>query len=85
MSEQEVRAALRLAPIQSDNDLLPDQFSETFNLEDVLDRIAWAYIKRARRESGDKITKAAKLLGYDHYQVLSRKEKKLKEKFLDDE
>ena len=73
----DVRQALQLTPVQMDTEILNRPFSENFSLENVLDEVARHYIERARERTGDRITRTAKLLGYDHYQVLSRKLKNL--------
>ena len=63
----------QMMSVQMDTEILNRPFSENFSLENVLDEVARHYIERARERTGDRITRTAKLLGYDHYQVLSRK------------
>ena len=75
--EDDVRQALQLTPVQMDTEILNRPFSEDFSLEGVLDEVARHYIERARERTGDRITRTAKLLGYEHYQVLTRKMKNL--------
>ena len=74
---EDVRQALQLAPVQKDTEILNRPFTESFSLESVLDEVSRHYIERARERTGDRITRTAKLLGYEHYQVLSRKMKSL--------
>ena len=46
-------------------------------IENVLDAGARHYISRAQTQTGGRVTRAASLLGYEHYQVLNRKIKNL--------
>ena len=74
---EEIRTALQLAPVQKDKEILNRPFTEDFSLESVLDEVSRHYIERAGERTGNRITRTAKLLGYEHYQVLSRKMKNL--------
>ena len=73
----DIRQALQLTPVQMDTEILNRPFGEDFSLESVLDEVARHYIERTRERTDDRITRTAKLLGYEHYQVLSRKMKSL--------
>lgn len=74
---EDVRQALQLTPVQRDTEILNRPFTEGFSLETVLDEVSCHYIERARERTSGRITRTAKLLGYEHYQVLSRKMKSL--------
>ena len=69
--------AAQLAPIDADTEILNRPFREGFSLENVLDEVARHYISRAQTQTGGRVTRAASLLGYEHYQVLNRKIKNL--------
>ena len=75
--QEDIRTALQLAPIEKDTEILNRPFSEGFSLEEVLDEVARHYIKRANEHTRGRITRTARLLGYEHYQVLGRKMKNL--------
>ena len=69
----DIRYALQLAPVEKDTEILNRTFSEDFRLEDVLDEVSRHYVNRAKEQTGGRITRMAKLLGYEHYQMLRRK------------
>jgi two-component system response regulator PilR (NtrC family) len=49
-----------------------------FNLAKHLEEIQSQYLQRAMEEAGNVKTRAAELLGYDHYQTLDAQLKRLK-------
>ena len=79
----DIRAALRLAPVEQEAPVLSRAFTENFSLDDVLDEVTRHYIERARVQLGGSltkgvsITKAAKILGFKNYQTLSNRIDKL--------
>jgi DNA-binding NtrC family response regulator len=74
---EDIQSILQLAPIDADTEILNRPFREGFSLENVLDEVARHYISRAQTQTGGRVTRAASLLGYEHYQVLNRKIKNL--------
>ena len=83
ISGDDIRAALRLAPVEQEAPVLSRPFTENFSLDDVLDEVTRHYIARARVQLGGSltkgvsITKAAKILGFKNYQTLSNRIDKL--------
>ena len=74
---EDIQSILQLAPIDTDTEILNRPFREGFSLENVLDEVARHYITRAQAQTGGRVTRAARMLGYEHYQVLNRKIKNL--------
>lgn len=66
---EDVRSSLLHIHKQSEN-LLDLPFTQDFDLQQLLDNVSRAYVHRAMKQSGDKKTAAAKLLGFSNYQTL---------------
>jgi DNA-binding NtrC family response regulator len=66
---QDVQSSLLDIHKRSEN-LLELSFTQGFDLQGLLDNISRTYIQRALRNSGDRKSAAAKLLGFANYQTL---------------
>lgn len=77
LSERDIEAALLPDASVERDDLLGRPFGTNFNLDIILEEITAHYIERALKKSGGVKTRAAKLLGYDNYQRLDAKMRKL--------
>ena len=66
---EDVRSSLLHIHKQSQN-LLDLPFTQDFDLQQLLDNVSRAYVHRAMKQSGDRKTAAAKLLGFSNYQTL---------------
>ncbi len=67
---EDVRSSL-LKVSDSGGDVMARPLTEGFDLQALLDEISSAYIKRALKQSGDRKTTAANLLGFTNHQTLS--------------
>lgn len=77
LTGRDIEAALLPdASVERDN-LLSRSFGIDFNLDTILDEITAHYIERALEKCGGVKARAARLLGYDNYQRLDAKMRKL--------
>lgn len=65
----DVRSSLLHVHKRSEN-LLDLQLTQDFDLQQLLDNVSRVYVLRAMKQSGDRKTAAAKLLGFSNYQTL---------------
>lgn len=74
IDEAEIRAALLPGEYASrdrkSGNVLGRPLGDGFNLADTMGEVARHYLDRAMKESGGNMTKAATLVGIDHYQTL---------------
>ncbi len=74
----DIAEALAEVPGKKRVDPLSLPLGDGFNLIEHLEEIQRHYLQRAMEESGGVKTKAAELLGYDHYQTLDAQLKRLR-------
>lgn len=72
-------AALSSSLVPS-GDLLEQPLGGGFSLEELLNSIEHHYLRRAMKEANEKVTKAAALLGFEHYQTMQNRLKHFNEK-----
>jgi DNA-binding NtrC family response regulator len=73
---EDVNSALLQIQRQGDN-VLGRSFTQEFDLQRLLDDISRDYVLRAMKQTGDRKTVAAKLLGFSNHQTLSNWMKRL--------
>ncbi len=78
ITRAEIEDALNIARVPEDaSKVLERRLDENFDLKALLDEITGHYITRAGEQTNKNISKAAALLGFNHYQTLSKRMKKL--------
>jgi len=76
ITEQDAQAAVLLIHRKQDN-VLGRPLAQGFDLQRLLDDVSRDYIARALKQTGDRKTGAAELLGFQNYQTLSNWMKRL--------
>jgi transcriptional regulator with PAS, ATPase and Fis domain len=71
ISVEEMRNALLASPGQRADDILHRPLGDGLNLPELLDHVAYHYLKRAMEETDGNKTEAAKLVGLSSYQTLT--------------
>jgi DNA-binding NtrC family response regulator len=71
ISVEEMRSALLASPGQRADDILHRPLGDGLNLPELLDRVAYHYLKRSMEETDGNKTEAAKLVGLPSYQTLT--------------
>ncbi|MFT3695703.1 MAG: sigma-54 dependent transcriptional regulator [Kofleriaceae bacterium] len=71
ISVEEMRNALLASPGQRPDDILHRPLGDGLNLPELLDHVAYHYLKRAMDESKGNKTEAAELVGLPSYQTLT--------------
>ncbi len=78
ISRAEIQDALNIARVPEDaGKVLERRLDENFDLTALLDEITRHYIARAGEQTDKNRSKAAALLGFNHYQTLSKRMQKL--------
>ena len=76
INERVMRDALLQSPAKA-GDLLGREFDNSFKIQELIDDLKGHYIKKAMKEAGENKTKAAKMLGLNNYQTLTKWRKDL--------
>jgi DNA-binding NtrC family response regulator len=76
IQSDDVKSALLQIQRQGDN-VLGRSFTQDFDLQELLDEISRDYVSRALKQTGDRKTAAAKLLGFANHQTLGNWMKRL--------
>ncbi|RYF46242.1 MAG: sigma-54-dependent Fis family transcriptional regulator, partial [Comamonadaceae bacterium] len=76
IQSSDAQSALLQIQRQSDN-VLGRPLTQGFDLQGLLDEVSQEYVTRALKQTGDRKTSAAKLLGFANHQTLSNWIKRL--------
>ncbi len=76
ISEADMRESIMQMPQRNDG-VMNKEFVEDFNIQELIDEVEQHYIEKAWHQSGKRKKQAAALLGYNNYQTLDKRLKKL--------